>query len=146
VKENELCERLFNFAVDTIKFLKYLKSSSANSVIKMQLTKAATSSGANYEEAQGASSKADFVNKVRISLKEMREANYWLRILQKLENKQTMQMNLLVRESVELKNILGSICKKQMKIKKIYMSFDMIDKEFVLLAVSLFIFALRVRQ
>ena len=78
----------------------------------MQLTKAATSSGANYEEAQGASSKADFINKARISLKEMREANYWLRILQKVESKQTMQMTLLVRESEELKNILGSICKK----------------------------------
>ena len=118
MKENDLCQRLFDFAVDTIKWMKYLRNTPGNSVIKMQLTKAATSSGANYEEAQGASSKADFVNKVRISLKEMREANYWLRILQKLESKQTTQMNLLVKESVELKNILGSICKRADENKK----------------------------
>jgi len=112
MKENDLCQRLFDFAVDTITFLKCLRNTPGNGVIKMQLTKAATSSGANYEEAQGASSKADFMNKVRISLKEMREANYWLRILQKLESKQPTRMNLLVKESAELKNILGAICKK----------------------------------
>ena len=112
MKENDLCQRLFNFAVDTITFLKSMKINSGNGVVKMQLTKAATSSGANYEEAQGASSKADFINKVRISLKEMREANYWLRILQKIESKQPTRLNLLIKESNELKNILGSICKK----------------------------------
>jgi four helix bundle protein len=112
MKENDLCQRLFDFAVDTITFLKCLRNTQGNGVIKMQLTKAATSSGANYEEAQGASSKADFTNKVRISLKEMREANYWLRILEKVESKRPTRLNLLIKESNELKNILGSICKK----------------------------------
>jgi len=112
MKENDLCQRLFDFAVDTITFLKSMKNNSGNGVVKMQLTKAATSSGANYEEAQGASSKADFINKVRISLKEMREANYWLRILQKIEGKRPARLIMLIAESNELKNILGSICKK----------------------------------
>lgn len=54
-------------------------------IIKHQLGKSATSIGANYEEAQAGSSKADFKNKVRISLKEARESNYWLRVLKALE-------------------------------------------------------------
>jgi four helix bundle protein len=84
-------------------------------VIKFQLTKSATSCGANYEEAQAACSRADFLNKVRISLKEMRESNYWLRILSDLELKNNKEIQSLVNESVELKNILGTISKNTAK-------------------------------
>ena len=82
--DNELSERLFRFAIDVIKMLRNLKGGSELLVIKPQLIKASTSSGSNYEEAQGAVSRADFGNKVGISLKEMRESNYWLRILNEL--------------------------------------------------------------
>jgi four helix bundle protein len=114
MKERELCSRLFRFAVDTIKMLKEVGSSSALNVIK--LTKSATSCGANYEEAQAGCSRADFLNKVRISLKEMRESNYWLRILSDLELKNKKEIEYLVSESVELKNILGAISKNTAKI------------------------------
>jgi four helix bundle protein len=76
--ENDLFKRLFRFAVDVIKMLRSLNGGGDIKIISCQLGKAATSSGANYEEAQGAVSKADFGNKVGISLKEMRESNYWL--------------------------------------------------------------------
>jgi four helix bundle protein len=79
--DNDLNERLFNFAIRCIKFLRTLPNSSEYSVIKYQLTKSCTSSGSNYEEAQAGSSRADFNNKIRISLREMRESNYWLRII-----------------------------------------------------------------
>lgn len=111
MKERELCSRLFRFAVDNIRMLKKIGGSSSLNVIKFQLTKSATSSGANYEEAQAACSRADFLNKVRISLKEMRESNYWLRILSDLEMSNKKEIESLVNESVELKNILGSISK-----------------------------------
>jgi len=78
---NDLEERLFSFAVRSIKYTRVLSTTPEYSIIKYQLTKSATSSGANYEEAQAGSSKADFTNKVRIALREMRESNYWLRIL-----------------------------------------------------------------
>ena len=71
--ENELTQRLFKFAVRTIKFLKTLPDSPEVKIIRYQLIKSSTSSGANYEEAQAGSSKADFTNKVRIALREMRE-------------------------------------------------------------------------
>ena len=84
MKEHDLGERLFRFAVDVLKMLGKLKGAKEMDVIKYQLSKYATSSGANYEESQAAVSKADFTNKIGISLKEMRESNYWLRIVKKL--------------------------------------------------------------
>lgn len=111
-QENDLQTRLFNFAVRVIKYIRTLPNSSEYNVIKYQLTKSATSSGANYEESQAGSSKADFSNKVRIALREMRESNYWLRILKGIENEMEAELIYLIQESKELKLILGSIVQK----------------------------------
>jgi len=110
--KNDLEERLFNFAVRTIKFLRTLPVSSEYNVIKYQLTKSASSSGANYEESQAGSSKADFTNKVRIALREMRESNYWLRIINGLVDIENSELNYLIKESKELKLILGTIVQR----------------------------------
>jgi four helix bundle protein len=112
-KKNDLCERLFEFAVKVIEFLKTLPYSPENKTIRTQLSKSACSSGANYEESQGGSSKADFSNKVRISLREMRESNYWLRIIKRtVKEVNGPDLDYLIKESGELKNILGSIIQK----------------------------------
>ena len=113
--KNDLEERLFSFAVLTVRFIRSLPSSQEYSVIKYQLTKSATSSGANYEEAQAGSSKADFTNKVRIALREMRESNYWLRIIKGIYDEENQELNYLIQESKELKLILGSIAQKSRK-------------------------------
>ena len=112
--ENELTKRLFNFSVRTIKFLKLLQNSPEVTVIRYQLIKSSTSVGANYEEAQAGSSKADFTNKVRISLREMRESNYWLRLIKEVTDKSfdVNELDWLINESLELKKILGSIVQK----------------------------------
>ncbi len=107
--KRDLDKRLFIFSINTIKYLRTLPESTENRVIKYQLIKSATSFGANYEEARRASSKADFTNKVNISLKEIQESNYWLRILNKLKNKSSVELSNLLRESEELKLILGKI-------------------------------------
>ena len=114
METNELIERLFNFSVSTINFLKRLPNTPEFKIIRYQLAKSSTSSGANYEEAQAGSSRADFSNKVRISLREMRESNYWLRILKATlpEEKIDNELLWLVQESSELKKILGSIVSK----------------------------------
>ena len=111
-KENDLSKRLFDFAVRVIKYLRTLTKSTEYDVIKNQLTKSSTSAGANYEESQGASSRADFSNKVFISLKEMRESNYWLRIIRAINEANSEECYILIKESEELKNILGSITTK----------------------------------
>ena len=64
-------------------------------------------------ESQSGSSKADFTNKVRISLREMRESNYWLRIIKRtVKEVNVSEIDYLIKESSELKNILGSIVQK----------------------------------
>jgi four helix bundle protein len=112
-KRNDLAERLFEFAVRVIEFLKTLPYTPENKTIRTQLSKSACSSGANYEEAQAGSSRPDFSNKVRISLREMRESNYWLRIIKRtVKEIASEEIDYLINESSELKNILGSIVQK----------------------------------
>ena len=110
--KQELSDRLLSFSITIIKFLRKFDNTPENNVIKYQLIKSSSSTGANYEEAQGASSKADFTNKVRISLKEIRETNYWLKVLKGInENSEILNdLESLLSESEELKKILGAIC------------------------------------
>jgi len=111
-RENDLAERTFKFAVSTIKLLKSIKYSKENEVIRYQLAKSATSIGSNYEEAQGAYSKDDFKYKISICLREVRESNYWLRIIKETDILNSAELSVMVEESIELKKIFSSIMKK----------------------------------
>ena len=112
--KNDLQKRLFKFSVEIIKKVRNLPTSTEYKIISYQLLKSATSVGANYEEAQGAVSKADFSNKVGIALKEIRETNYWIRIIIEILES-TDNWKVLEDESRELMNILGSIHSKTSK-------------------------------
>ena len=109
--KNQLQLRLFDFAVDVIKLIRKLPKGKEYDIISYQLIKSSTSSGANYDEAQAAVSKADFANKIGISLKEMRESNYWIRIIVATTEKNEDWIRFR-QESFELMNILGSIYAK----------------------------------
>jgi len=111
----DLSERLLNFAVDVIYYSRTLENSIENRIIKHQLIKASTSAGANYEESQGAASNADFINKVKISLKEMREANYWLKVIKKtnVSGNKNEELERLKDESDQLRKIPGAIIQKK---------------------------------
>ena len=112
MKENDLLKRTFNFGISCLKFLRKLESNPENNLIRLQLGKSCASIGANYEESQAGSSKADFTNKVKIALREARETNYWLRILKELNDNNDESLESLIKESQELKNILGAIVVK----------------------------------
>lgn len=112
MKENDLLNRTFVFGVNCLKFLKTLPNSYEINVVKVQLSKSSTSIGANYEESQAGSSRADFRNKIRIALREARETNYWLRIIKELEVSDNDKLSVLLQESLEIKNILGAILNK----------------------------------
>ncbi len=112
--ENNLQERLFSFSVGIIKEVRNLPNTKEYQVISQQVLKSATSVGANYEEAQAAVSKADFANKVGISLKEIRETNYWIRLTIAV-NSDDLNWKILEQESKELMKILGSIYSKTSK-------------------------------
>ncbi|SFO02945.1 four helix bundle protein [Paenimyroides ummariense] len=111
MKENSLLGRTFDFSVNIVLFLRTLPYNDELKIIKYQLIKSVTSVGANYEESQGASSKADFNNKIRIVLREARESNYWLRLIAAI-GYNSAELNKLLQESKELKNIFGAILLK----------------------------------
>ena len=73
IDRRELDERLLDYGARVIKLVEALPSTLVGRRIGDQLLRSATSVGANYEEARGAESKNDFVHKLQISLKELRE-------------------------------------------------------------------------
>ena len=111
-QKKDLCDRLLKFSVDVILYLRTVKNTIETMDMKRQLIKSSTSSGANYEESQGSPTKPVFKTKVGISLKEMRESNYFLRIFYHLKIGEVEKSKYLVNESTELKKILGSILTK----------------------------------
>jgi four helix bundle protein len=81
-KTDAIRERAFNFAVRIVKLCRYLeKHSDVSKSVIDQLLDAGTSIGANLEEAVAGQSRADFIHKNSISLKEARESNFWLRLI-----------------------------------------------------------------
>ena len=76
----DLSERLLNFAASSINLTVKLKRTAVGRHVANQLMRSASSSGANYEEACGAESKADFIHKMQLVLKELRESAYWLKL------------------------------------------------------------------
>jgi len=104
----DIQERAFQFGVRVVKLVNRLPRTVAGIEVGRQLVRAATSVGANLEEADAAESKQDFIHKVGIAHKEAREARYWLRIVRAslLDDDEVV---LLLRESEELVRILNSI-------------------------------------
>ena len=106
-KSEELEERFMQLSVDIIYFTKNNKDLFPFSVID-QVIRSSSSIGANYSEAQNASSKADFKNKIYIAKKEASESRYWLRLVEKLIG-QSESLSALIQESQETLLILQKI-------------------------------------
>jgi len=77
-KGEDIALRLRRFAVRALRVVNELPATPAGKHVARQLIRSATGGGANYEEARGGESRADFVHKVSVARKEMREALYWL--------------------------------------------------------------------
>jgi four helix bundle protein len=117
-KEYDLEDRLINFAVSMIDIVEALPNTRASNHIAGQLVRSGTSPASNYGEAQSAESRKDFIHKMKISLKELRETRVWLRIiLKKSFIKPSAQVKSGFSESQELirifaKSILTAESKK----------------------------------
>jgi four helix bundle protein len=106
----DITDRTFDFAVRIVKLCQALSGKSAvNRPLFNQLIRSGTSVGANVEEAQAAQSKADFVHKMEVALKELRETRYWLRLLVATELMAEEQLGALIGEAEELVRILSKI-------------------------------------
>ena len=77
----ELEDRLLRFAAACLKLVGRLGRTAEGRYISGQLMRSGASAGANYHEACAAESRADFCHKLQITLKELRESEYWLRLL-----------------------------------------------------------------
>ncbi len=112
-KNIDIHDRLLKFAIRIVCFVKILAKNPENRGIANQLVRSGTSVGANMQEADAASSKRDFINKVNISKKEIQETNYWFKVVKGAElinNKNNQaELNSLLSESEELKKIVGAI-------------------------------------
>ena len=85
VSENIIVDKSFDFAVRIVNLNKYLNNEQKEYVLSKQLLRSGTSIGANVSEAERAQSKADFISKMSIALKEANETNYWLKLLYKTD-------------------------------------------------------------
>jgi four helix bundle protein len=109
--ENNLSKRLMDFGAGVLELSENLGYSIEVKAIRSQLTRSATSVGANYQESQSASSRPDFINKIQISLKELREAIYWLQLVQRVYAKGIeieKKVTPLLDEGEQLVKILNS--------------------------------------
>lgn len=112
-KPRDIRERTFEFAVRVVKLCQHLdERPGSGRVLGRQLLRAGTSVGANVEEAQAGQSRADFISKNAIALKEARETRYWLRLLaatHSLAGAHLSELSNLEIEAEELARILGAI-------------------------------------
>jgi len=104
--ENIIVDKTFQFALDIVVFTEKLEINK-KFVVANQLLKSGMSIGANVREAQNAESKADFIHKMKIALKETEETQYWLDICNASENYPDSQN--LIEEINTIKLILSKI-------------------------------------
>jgi len=117
---DELVERLINFSARIGKVVDALPDTRMGRHIGGQLVRSGTSPAPNYEEACAAESRADFVHKLSICLKELRESRSWIRLIIKTEMLTEHRMSELLDESSQLCNIIGQsiLTAKQQKPQK----------------------------
>ena len=114
-----LQRRLVSFAVKTIELVGHLPKTSAGRHVSGQILRSGTSPAPNYGEARGAESRADFVHKLRIAVKELNETGIWLLIILEARMAPTALVENL-KEDRELACILGaSIRTAQAKASRI---------------------------
>ena len=106
-EKHDLGERLLDYGARLIRVVEFLPKTLVGRRVADQLLRCGTSAGANYEEACGAESRDDFVHKLQIALKEMRESQYWLRLLVRSGKLPEARVAKLVDESNQLRAILS---------------------------------------
>lgn len=105
-RKYDLGERLLDFSVRIISVVEALPNTLAGNHIAGQLLRCGTSPAPNYGEAQSAESRRDFIHKMKIALKELRETHVWLNIVQrKMLAKSVRDLGALMAECNELISI-----------------------------------------
>ena len=104
-------EKSFVFALRVVKLYKYLCEEKREYVLSKQLLRSGTAIGALVREAEHAESKADFIHKMAIALKEANETQYWLELLYQSEYLNSQGYDSINADSIEVIKLLASIVK-----------------------------------
>lgn len=108
-KVRDIHERIYQFVIRVIRLVKQLPKTPENIILIQQITKSATSMGANDQEADGTDSKKDFIAKYAIVRKEGKETNYWLRVIADTNEPYKSRMQDLIQEGKEIVKIVSTI-------------------------------------
>lgn len=105
----ELINRLLKYSVAIYKLNKHLCKTYSGRHVYGQLFRSATSAGANYDEATAAESRKDFIHKMQVALKELRESRFWVRFISMsgIIPKDEPALMFIKQESIELLSIIG---------------------------------------
>ena len=114
--DNVIEEKSFRFAVRMVRLNQHLRTEKKKYVLSKQLLRSGTSIGANIAESQQAQSRADFLSKLEIALKETSETKYWLRLMKATEYLSKSEFDSVYSDCIELEKILTSIVKSTKKI------------------------------
>jgi four helix bundle protein len=117
MKENIIQSKSYSFAIRIVKFCFEMQKNKNEYILSRQLLKSGTSIGANIEESQGAISKAEFIAKIQISLKEAKETKYWLRLIKDSDIYKNNSLEQLLKDCIEIIIILTSILKSSKQAK-----------------------------
>ena len=109
--DNAVQDKSFRFAVRIVNLCKFLQNEKKEYILYKQLFRCGTSIGANVAEAQQAQSRADFVSKLNIALKEAYETDYWLRLLHETNYLTESAFQSVISDCRELEKLLISIIK-----------------------------------
>jgi len=108
-KPEDIKNRTFRFALQIISIAEKLPDTVTARIMGKQLIRSGTSIGANVEEATTAHSKADFIYRMNVALREARESLYWLRLLEASQISETKIAAEILQEADEITRILGAI-------------------------------------
>lgn len=108
MKENLLTDKSIAFAARIVKLQRYLIKDKKETIISKQIIRSGTSIGANINEANYGQSRADFISKMHIALKETAETEYWIKLLNMSEYIDDKMSESLLDDCMEIKRILIS--------------------------------------
>jgi four helix bundle protein len=131
----DIRDRTFWFACAVAELTSNLDAQYRLRSIVDQLIRSATSVGANLEEAKAASSRREFLRDVQISLRESREAIYWLRICAELKLRPQPELLKLIDEGTQISRILGAIVvstRRRMRVGQAVFAFCILNFAFLL--------------
>ncbi len=111
MKNNIIKDKSYSFALRIVKMYRYLATERQEYVLSKQVLRSGTAIGALVMEAEHAQSRADFINKMNIALKEANETTYWLSLLKDSGYIDEQMFNSIFPEAEELLKILTSIVK-----------------------------------